>query len=386
MDWWRLAEERMMTTEGQPSGPAVTVALGAIDGLGLNSIEIAARLFIVVRAGYSLRAQLRQFVEYPQPLDVSSFDADSIRRLAARPVDDEGVGVIVMGDDDAEDVAEQLEPVAEVIREFAEERFEAVASVEPAFWNGLVSLATYQLQNNLGKWLDSEMAESLLRWGFALRALDEALGIGPVDEGSHDTVAAVSAAALVERAHALTDPAQLNLPEQAETVIAAGPAAVLGDATWENWSLSDQDCAVMLSRAGFFLRLAELDLCPASRDRDHPSWVAVGEVVLEMNNRFRDSADGALPVIGAAAAIANTKEAADALLNTIPGPASNARIAALDGELAFLRTRGVQPGGMDVTRQMDLVVYGFAAAVMREFVLVAQERGDAAREGRPPQI
>ena len=128
----------MRTPEGQPSGPAVTVSLGAIGGLGTNSIETEARLLIVVRAGYSLRAEAPRFVAYAQPLDVSSLDADSIVRLAARPVDEEGVGAIVLRDD-AHDVAAQLEPVGEVIREFAEERFPAIASVEAAFWNGVVA-------------------------------------------------------------------------------------------------------------------------------------------------------------------------------------------------------------------------------------------------------
>ena len=385
MDWWTLAEDRMMTTEGQPSGPAVMVALGAIGGLGMNSIETEARLLIVVRAGYSLRAEVHRFVAYAQPLDVSSLDSDSIIRLAARPVDEEGVGAIALGDD-AEEVAAQLEPVGEVIRGFAEERFPALAQVEPAFSNGLVSLATYQLQQNLGKWLHSELTESLMRWGFALRAMDEALGIGPVNGGGHDADTAAVAARLVERAHELTNPMQMSLPEQAETLIAAGPAAVLGQDNWESWSEGDQDCAVILSRAGFFIRLAELDLLPAARDHDHPSWAGVGEVTLEMTNRFRDAPDGATPVVAAAASIVQTRVAADALLESIPGPPRDARIAAVDAELEYLREKGVQPRGTGLAQQRDLIVYGFAAGVVREFILVAQERGDADREGRSSHI
>ncbi|MHB8659666.1 MAG: hypothetical protein ACYC91_17305 [Solirubrobacteraceae bacterium] len=64
MDWWTLPEDRMMTAEGQPSGPAVTVALGAIGGLGMHSIATEARLLIVVRAGYSLRAEVHRFLAY----------------------------------------------------------------------------------------------------------------------------------------------------------------------------------------------------------------------------------------------------------------------------------------------------------------------------------
>lgn len=384
MDWWTLAEDRMMTTEGQPSGPAVTVALAAIGGLGMNSIETEARLLVVVRAGYSLRAEVHGFVTDAQPLDVSSLDSDSIIRLARRPVDEEGVGAIIFGDD-AQEVAAQLEPVSEVIRGFAEERFPALSSVEPAFWNGVVSLATYQLQKNLGKWLHSEFIESLLRWGFALRALDEALGIGPVNEG-HDADAPAVAARLVERAHKLTNPMQMSMPEQAETLIAAGPAAVLGQDTWDSWSQGDQDCAVILSRAGFVIRLAELDLLPAARDHDHPSWAGVSEVVLEMTNRFHDAPDGAMPVMAAAASIVQTRVAADALLESIPGPAPDARLAAIQAELEYLREKGVQTTGTDLAQQRNLMVYGFAAAVVREFILVAQERGDAERERRSPHL
>ena len=375
----------MRTPEGQPSGPAVTVALGAIGGLGTNSIETEARLLIVVRAGYSLRAEAHRFVAYAQPLDVSSLDSDSIVRLAARPVDEERVGAIVLRDD-AHDVVAQLEPVGEVIREFAEERFPAIASVEPAFWNGVVSLATHQLQKNLGKWLHSELTESLLRWGFALRAMDEALGIGPANGQGRDADARALATRLVERAHELTNPMRMSLPEQAETLIAAGPAVVLGQDTWDAWSQGDQDCAVILSRAGFFIRLAELDLLPAARDHDHPNWAGVGEVALEMTNRFRDAPDGAVPVMAAAASIVQAPVATDALLESIPGAPPDARIAAVDAELEYLREKGLRPTSTDPAQQRKLMVYGFAAAVVREFVIVAQERGDAEREGRSPHL
>ncbi|MHB8659665.1 MAG: hypothetical protein ACYC91_17300 [Solirubrobacteraceae bacterium] len=241
-----------------------------------------------------------------------------------------------------------------------------------------MSLAAYQLQKNLGKRLHSELTESLLRWGFALRAMDEALGVGPVSAEGHDADATALAARLVERAHELTNPMQMSLLEQAENLIAAGPAAVLGQDTWESWSRGDQDRSVILSRAGFFIRLAELDLLPAARDHDHPNWAGVGEVALEMTNRFCDAPDGAMPIMAAAASIVQTQVAADALLASIPGPPPDARIAAVEAELEYLREKGVQPSGTDLVQQRNLMVYGFCAAVVREFILVAQERGDAA--------
>ena len=105
-----------------------------------------------------------------------------------------------------------------------------------------------------------------------------------------------------------------------------------------------------------------------------------------MTNRFHDAPDGAMPVMAAAASIVQTPGAIDALLDSIPGPPPDARIAAVDAELEYLREKGVQPSGTDLAQQRNLIVYGFAAAVVREFILVAQERGDAEREGLSPHI
>ena len=62
--------------------------------------------------------------------------------------------------------------------------------------------------------------------------MDEALGIGPVNGEHHDADTPALTARLVERAHELTHPMRMSLPEQAETLIAAGPGAVLGQGTW----------------------------------------------------------------------------------------------------------------------------------------------------------
>lgn len=76
-----------------------------------------------------------------------------------------------------EDVHAVLDPVATLVTTYAETGFDAVASVEPAFWDGVLQVATYQLQQNLGRVFDMETAEPVLRYGFVLRALDEALGL-----------------------------------------------------------------------------------------------------------------------------------------------------------------------------------------------------------------
>jgi hypothetical protein len=76
-----------------------------------------------------------------------------------------------------EDIHALLDPVASLVVTCAESGFDAVASVEPEFWDGLLQVATYQLQQNLGRVFDVETAEPVLRYGFVLRALDEALGL-----------------------------------------------------------------------------------------------------------------------------------------------------------------------------------------------------------------
>ena len=100
-------------------------------------------------------------------------DRERIVALASAPADDL-CDALFAGD---EDVHGALDPVVSFVSSYAETEFEAVASVEPAFWDGLLQVATYQLQQNLGRVFDVETAEPVLRFGFVLRALDEALGL-----------------------------------------------------------------------------------------------------------------------------------------------------------------------------------------------------------------
>lgn len=172
----------MKTPEGQPSGPAIVIALNVLSDSGWDRVEEKARakLLMGIKVGYSIRMELAEFGAYPVPVDPAEFAVPTvIADLAALPVDEEGIGTpvsFVANDQTA--VLAQLEPVIEAVRALVEERFQDVASVEPRFWNAVASVATYQLQRNLGRLFQLELAATVLRWGYVLRVMDEAVGIG----------------------------------------------------------------------------------------------------------------------------------------------------------------------------------------------------------------
>jgi hypothetical protein len=79
-------------------------------------------------------------------------------------------------------------PVAEAdrIRAIASDEFESVMTLPPEVWRGYVLTATWKLQSRLvtpklpWQWLGRERVETLLRYGYVLRCLDEALEAEPV--------------------------------------------------------------------------------------------------------------------------------------------------------------------------------------------------------------
>lgn len=170
-DWWRLAEQRMKTSDGDPSVPCEAVVMSVLIEM-VGDAQRATPLWIAVRAGYSLRTYLARFAPSVGPLDVSDLDYDGILGLASTPVD-ELIDSLLGGD---EVIHARLDPLASLVVTYAETEFDAVASVDPVFWDGLLQVATYQLQQNLGRVFEVETAEPVLRYGFVLRALEEASG------------------------------------------------------------------------------------------------------------------------------------------------------------------------------------------------------------------
>lgn len=76
-------------------------------------------------------------------------------------------------------------PEADWVRAIASDEFESVMTLPPEIWHGYVLTATWKLQTRLAstelpwQWLGRERIETLLRYGYVLRCLDEALDNEP---------------------------------------------------------------------------------------------------------------------------------------------------------------------------------------------------------------
>lgn len=173
MDWWVRAEE-IMGPESDLTGPGMFLATTmAISLAGEEDVRLGAGFRIAIQAGHALRSVLPIVTSRIGRLDASSLDRESIVALAARPVDPE-VGLLAT--EDQPEAATVLGPSVTLVHEYVAERFDQVVSVDMPFWGGALALATYQLNKNVGR-LDEDLVEPLLRYGFVLRAWEEALGI-----------------------------------------------------------------------------------------------------------------------------------------------------------------------------------------------------------------
>lgn len=182
MDWWVAAEGEMKT---EPmSGPAAFLAMTlAMALVSDDDTRAAAGLNIMICGGYALRTVLPVLTSRAAQLDASALDREAVVDLAARPVDPE---TGLFSADDAVTAGSVLGPSADLLGEYAGDAFDRIASVDANFWRGTVAVATYQLHNNVGR-VDEELTEALLRYGFVLRAWEEALDITPGATTSPDT-------------------------------------------------------------------------------------------------------------------------------------------------------------------------------------------------------
>ena len=86
-DWWMLTEQRMKTSEGDPSKPAEAVAMGVLIEM-VGDAQRAVPLWIAVRAGYSLRTFVSRYASTLWPLDVSVLDRAGTVGLADTAADE----------------------------------------------------------------------------------------------------------------------------------------------------------------------------------------------------------------------------------------------------------------------------------------------------------
>lgn len=81
-------------------------------------------------------------------------------------------------------------PQADRVTTIASDKFDSVMTLPPEVWTAYVATATWKLQKRLASptlpWqkLSRERIETLLRYGYVLRCLDEALDSEPVLQGN----------------------------------------------------------------------------------------------------------------------------------------------------------------------------------------------------------
>ena len=129
--------------------------------------EAERGLRIALVAGYASRVVLVEPTEQPTPRPAAF-------GLSARP-DVERIG----GDPAA------IKRLADSVRTIATEQFETVMTLPQEVWTGYVATAANKLQRQLQKeltWRDlgRDRIERMLRYGYVLRCLDEAIDAGPV--------------------------------------------------------------------------------------------------------------------------------------------------------------------------------------------------------------
>lgn len=119
---------------------------------GLSGDDVHRALFLALVAGYSTRAVLAEPTEQPS-LDAASVDRDDLDTFT---------------------------------RTLANEEFESVMTLPPDVWSGYLAIATMKVQ---GKHASSTLPwyqlgrgriEAMLRCGYVLRCIDEALDAEPV--------------------------------------------------------------------------------------------------------------------------------------------------------------------------------------------------------------
>jgi hypothetical protein len=137
----------------------------------LESEEVRAAWSAVIKAGYASRAVLAE------PTDQPSLD------LASVPIRAHADGGPLAGEPGT------VERLTDPLRGLALDDFTSVMSLPPAVWSSYVATAGMRLQRNLTSgpvtWrqLDRDRMDRLMRYGYVLRTLDEALGACPAVTG-----------------------------------------------------------------------------------------------------------------------------------------------------------------------------------------------------------
>ncbi len=167
---WRAAERsagemNRLSPVTTPLGTRLVESYGTEHGLTGDEIQRALRIAIV--AGYASRMVLVEPTNQPS-IEPAAFELS------------DGDDPATLGNDSVV-VNRLMDPV----RSIASDRFDSVMALPPEVWNAYAITATMKLQSQLGTktltWrnLGRARIEQMLRYGYVLRCLDEALDAEP---------------------------------------------------------------------------------------------------------------------------------------------------------------------------------------------------------------
>jgi hypothetical protein len=403
MDAWQAAEG--IFTQLVSLGPLTTLfgrafAASYADAEGLAGEEVQHDFFIVMMAGYASRTVLASMTEQPG-LDPGLRPATAANSNNAVTTETFLLGASAKRALDVEEIAKDPDawkPMIEPVRHVAFSDFGSVMSLRSDLWAGYVSLATMQLQSSLQSrtvsWreLDSERIEGMLRYGYVLHCLDEALDAEPqlredspyasrVPEGqsvpSQGSGSVLFDDQLARLEQAIFLQSRRQFSPDTERQIIGGPPTIVGWETWDSWG-EDRSHAVHSCRWGFALRLAELQMLPGASERDGEGWVAIRDFIREV---MRRAGAGDVPegqpddelgfegaMVASAAAFTKSQETTEALLALTPGTSSTVRQAAFERYISFSKEEGLITTGLGDHDHRRLMVYGYALSVIRELI------------------
>jgi hypothetical protein len=165
-----------------------------------------------------------------------------------------------------------------------------------------------------------------------------------------------------------------ELSEQIERQLHAGSMFIVGVDTFDSWTEDERDRASLSCRLGFMLRLTELSSLPGASEFDPEGSLGILNVIIRFLELDSDGqrSESAQPLIvegqiaAAASAFTASREMIEAILYLTPGASSAVRervldrwdVVAADPRLPLMSTED----------HRRLVVYGFALAVVVEFV------------------
>ncbi len=157
---------------------------------------------------------------------------------------------------------------------------------------------------------------------------------------------------------------------------------MLGVERWETLSEDGRDFAILSSRLGLLIRLAELQLLPGASDHDSTVASSILEAVQDWMRRFKVEEDSLSEVeqrtriesavIATAQSVTSTAEATEAILSVTPGTSASVRRKAFGRWLSLAEERGVLSAGLSREEHEQLMVFGYVLAVAREVMMAVQ--------------